>query len=103
VKETPKEWMHLFDSIIGFDEDSFGTDGYWGMKIVTVNVTFDFFLRQTKTQDLVLFGNGQHKLVRPGPNLVFSCSDSPNIFLYRFTSEKDQIDDWFCLEMEKTW
>ena len=23
------------------------------------------------------------------------CSDSQNIFLYRFTSEKDQIDDWF--------
>ena len=35
--------------------------------------------------------NGRH---RPGPNLQH-CSDSPNIFLYRFTSEKDQIDDWF--------
>ena len=31
------------------------------------------------------------------------CSDSQNIFLYRFTSGKDQIDDWFCSKMEKTW
>ena len=30
MKETPKEWMHLFDSIIGFDDNPFGTDGYLG-------------------------------------------------------------------------
>jgi hypothetical protein len=39
-------------------------------------VTFDFFLKQTKTQDLE---NGRHKLVRPGPNLVFSCNTAATV------------------------
>jgi hypothetical protein len=69
-------------------------------------VTFDFFLKQTKTQDLMWFGKwtAQISPARAKPGFFMQhCSDSPNIFLYRFTSEKDQIDDWFCSEMAKTW
>jgi hypothetical protein len=64
-------------------------------------VTFDFFLRQTKTQDLMWFGKWTAKIssARAKPCFFMQhCSDSQNIFLYRFTSEKDQIDDWFLFE-----